>query len=98
MDNNIKKTKPSDLWRKEDWLACWIGFIVIAIATIAVLTKTFDFSAIKFATWTFGENLSETAASKFVPLGQQITSWTFWSKALTTILVLGSLFAIGVKN
>lgn len=97
MDNNIKKTKPSDLWRKEDWLACWIGFIVIAIATIAVLTKAFDFSAIKFATWTFGENLSETAASKVVPLGQQVTSWTFWSKALTTILVLGSLFAIGVK-
>lgn len=94
---NTKKTSVSDLWRKEDWLACWIGFIVIAIAAVAVLTKAFDFSAIKFATWTLGENLSETAAAKVVPLGEQFLSWAFWRKVLTTVLVLGTLFTTGVK-
>ena len=28
----------SDLWKKEDWLAVWIGFIIIAIGAVAVLT------------------------------------------------------------
>ena len=38
------KTNLSDLWKKEDWLAVWIGFAVIAIACIAVLTGAFDFA------------------------------------------------------
>ena len=46
-----KKTSWSDLWKKEDWLACWIGFIIIAIGCVAVLTGAFDFSALKFSTW-----------------------------------------------
>ena len=50
------KTVPA-FWGKEDWQAIWIGGIVIVIACIAVLTKAFDFSAVKFATWTLGENL-----------------------------------------
>lgn len=97
MQNNLKRTRLSDLWRKEDWLASWIGFFVIAAACIAVLTKAFDFSAVKFATWTLGESLSEAAAAKAVPLGEQLTSWAFWKKVIVTILVLGSLFTIGVK-
>lgn len=96
MENN-KKTNLSDLWKKEDWLACWIGFIVIAVACLAVLTKAFDFSAIKFATWTLGENLSEAASAKVVPLGTQFASWVFWRKVIVTMLVLGSLFTIGVR-
>lgn len=96
MENN-KKTNLSDLWKKEDWLACWIGFIVIAVACLAVLTKAFDFSAIKFATWTLGENLSEAASAKVVPLGAQFASWVFWRKVIVTMLVLGSLFTIGVR-
>lgn len=85
----------SDLLKKEDWLACWIGFIVIAIAAVAVLTKAFDFSAVKFATWTAGETLSDT--SKIVSLGAQLSTWGFWSKLLVTVAVLGILFAAGVK-
>ena len=27
----------SKLWKTEDWLAVWLGFIVIAIASVAVL-------------------------------------------------------------
>ena len=39
------KTNVSDLWKKEDWLAVWIGFIIFAIACISVLTGAFDFAA-----------------------------------------------------
>lgn len=97
MENNLKKTSFSDLLKKEDWLACWIGFIIIAISIFAVLSKTFDFSAIKFATWTFGETISQEAASKVIPLGEQFVSWIFWKKVLITFIVIGTLFTIGVK-
>ena len=52
----MSKTKInwSKLWKTEDWLAVWIGFIVIAIASVAVLTGAFDFSALKFSTWYLG--------------------------------------------
>ncbi len=40
-----------DLIRKEDWLAIWIGFILIAAATIANVTGAFTFDAAKFSTW-----------------------------------------------
>ena len=92
-----KKTSWSDLLRKEDWLACWIGFIIILIGCVAVLTGWFDFSALKFSTWSWGEKLSEAAAAKTVPLGTQLASWVFWRKCLVTVLVLGILFSIGVK-
>ena len=91
-----KKAVP-DFWTKEDWQAIWIGAIVIIIACFAVLTKAFDFSAIKFATWTLGENLSEAAAAKVVPLGEQLASLAFWRKLLVTFVTLGVLFTLGVK-
>ena len=86
-----KKTVPA-FWGKEDWQAVWLGFIVILIACIAVLTKAFDFSAVKFSTWTLGEE-----APKAVALGAQLGSWVFWRKLLVTVLTLGILFTIGVK-
>ena len=88
-----KKTSWSDLWKKEDWLACWIGFIIILIGCIAVLTGAFDFSALKFSTWSLGEK----AATKAVPLGEQLAQWAFWRKLLVTVVTLGVLFAAGVK-
>ena len=88
-----KKTSWSDLWKKEDWLACWIGFIIIAIGCVAVLTGWFDFSALKFSTWSLGER----AATKAVPLGEQLGQWVFWRKLLVTFVTLCVLFAIGVK-
>ena len=87
----------SDLLKKEDWLAVWIGFIVIAIGCVAVLTGWFDFSAMKFNTWTWGENLNEKQLAKVVPLGTQLASKVFWVKTLRTFLVLGVLFTIGIK-
>ena len=87
------KSGVSDLWKKEDWLAIWIGFILIAVACVAVLTKAFDFSALKFSTWALGE----AAATKAVGLAEQMGTWIFWRKFLVTILVLGALFTAGVK-
>lgn len=85
------------LYKTEDWLAVWIGFAVIAVGCLAVLTGWFDFSAVKFSTWTLGENLTEAQAAKVTALGAQLGSWVFWRKTLVTLLVLGVLFACGVK-
>ena len=93
METIKKQSSLSDLWKKEDWLSVWIGFIIIAIGTIAVLTKAFDFSALKFSTWGFGETEKATLAA----LGSQFTTWAFWSKTLVTVITLGVLFSIGVK-
>lgn len=87
----------TDLIRKEDWLSVWIGFAIIIAGIISVLTGAFDFSALKFSTWTWGESLSEAAAAKVVPLGEQFGAWAFWRKLIVTFAVLGVLFSIGVK-
>lgn len=81
----------------EDWMACWIGFIVILLAIVSVLTGWFDMSALKFSTWTVGETLTEAAAKKVVPLGVQLASVNFWIKLAVTVLVLGVLFCGAVK-
>ena len=85
------KTSFSKLWKTEDWLAVWIGFIVILVACIAVLTGAFDFSAAKFSTWHLWEKV-ET----FKPLSAQFT-WAFGGKLLRTFVVLALLFTAGVK-
>ena len=85
------KTNLSNLWKKEDWLAVWIGFAVIAIACIAVLTGAFDFAAAKFSTWHLWENVAEKKS-----LLAQLNG-AFWVKLLRTFLVLGVLFTLGVK-
>ncbi|MBR4390837.1 MAG: putative sulfate exporter family transporter [Bacteroidales bacterium] len=87
MGNN----KASNLWKKEDWLAVWIGFIIIAIGCVAVLTQSFDFTAAKFGTWHWWENVDEKKS-----LIDQFNG-AFWIKLLRTFLVLGILFAIGIK-
>ena len=55
----------SDLWKKEDWLAVWIGFIIIAIGAVAVLTGAFDFNAAKFSTWGHGTSFFEQVNAGF---------------------------------
>lgn len=87
-----KNTKWSELYKKEDWLACWLGFIIIAIACVAVLTEWFDFSALKFSTWYTWEDKGTFAES----MGAQLNG-AFWTKLLRTFLVLGILFTIGVR-
>jgi len=92
MKQTLKKLTSS-----EDWLAVWIGFALIIVAAVTVLTGCFDFSAIKFSTWTLGENVTGGAAKKIVPLAEQFSQWVFWRKTLVTVVSLGLLFAIGVK-
>jgi uncharacterized integral membrane protein (TIGR00698 family) len=87
----MSDNKISNLWKKEDWLAVWIGFIVIAIGCISILTQSFDFSAAKFSTWHWWENVDEKKS-----LIEQFNG-AFWIKLLRTFLVLGILFAIGIK-
>ena len=86
------KTNFSDLLKKEDWLAVWIGFAVIIAGFVSVVSGAFDFSALNFSTWTVGES-----AAKAVPLGEQLGNWIFWRKLILTVLVLGVLFTAGVK-
>lgn len=86
MKNSISK-----LWNTEDWLAVWIGFIIIGIAIASVLTGSFDFSAAKFSTWHLWENIDQP-----VTLGSLFTG-VFWLKLLRTFCVLGTVFTIGVK-
>jgi len=81
----------------EDWMACWIGFVIIILGCVAVLTGAFDFSALKFSTWTCGELLSEAAAAKTASLGTQLATAGFWLKLLSTCLILAVLFTFGVK-
>lgn len=71
----------SDLWKKEDWLAVWIGFIIIAISAVAVLTGAFDFNAAKFSTWGHGTSFFEQVNAGF------------FGKLLLTVAVLGVLFS-----
>ena len=85
------KTDLSKLYKTEDWLAVWIGFAVIAIACVAVLTGAFDFAAAKFSTWHLWEDVAEKK-SLLTQLGG-----AFWVKLLRTFLVLGVLFTLGVK-
>ena len=88
------KSKPqwSKLWKTEDWLAVWIGFIVITIACVSVITGTFNFSAFNFKIWSFGG-----ASDSITPLGVQLTSPSFWTKLLLTFAVLAILFTAGAK-
>jgi len=85
------KTSLSNLWKKEDWLAVWIGFIIITVGAVAVLTGAFDFSAAKFSTWHLWEDVAEKKS-----LLDQFTG-VFWIKLLRTFVVLGVLFTAGVK-
>ncbi len=81
----------SDLWKKEDWLAVWIGFVIILIGCVAVLTGSFDFSALKFSTWHLWENVEEKKS-----LLSQLNA-TFWFRLLKTFLVLAILFTGAIK-
>ena len=92
-----KNRRISNLIRTEDWLSVWIGAIVIILGCVAVLSGWFDFSALSFKTWTAGETLAAADAAKTVPLGEQLGTWTFWGKCLKTVLILGTLFGLGVK-
>jgi len=75
----------SDLIRKEDWWAIWLGFIIIACGIISVTTEAFTFKAVKFPTWG-----TEEAPSIISGL-----NGTYFMNLLITFVVLLALFSIG---
>lgn len=79
----VDKFRWSDLWKKEDWLAVWIGFIIIIIAAIGVLSGAFDFSAANFSTWGNGVSLIDQLNGRF------------FGHLILTVIVLGALFTGG---
>jgi len=87
----------SKLYNTEDWLAVWLGFAVIIVGCISVLTGAFDFSALKFQTWTINEQLTELQAGKVTPLLEQISTAQFWLKMALTFGVLAVIFTLGAK-
>lgn len=77
------RTHWSDLWKKDDWQAIWIGFIVIALGIASVLSGAFDFSAASFSTWGNGVSLLEQISGSLV------------AKLVLTAVLLGVLFTVG---
>lgn len=75
----------SDLWKKEDWWAIWLGFFVIACGIISVTTGAFSFKAVKFPTW-------GTAEAPSIISG--LNGEYFIGLAITFIFLL-ALFSIG---
>lgn len=92
------KTDWSDLWKKEDWLAVWIGFIVITLGILDVTLGWNFFAALKFKTWALWETLTpeQLESGKFATLGSQLTG-EFFVKMLLTGGILALLFGAGVK-
>lgn len=41
----------SDLYKKEDWIAIWGAFLIIALAAVGVVSGAYDFQGAKFAVW-----------------------------------------------
>jgi uncharacterized integral membrane protein (TIGR00698 family) len=105
-DNNTNATATavkkggnwSDLYTKEDWLAVWIGFIVIILGTLDVLLGWDFFSALKFKTYTLWETLTpeQLESGKYASLGSQLTG-AFFGKLVLTGVLLALLFGIGAK-
>ena len=88
----------SDLYKKEDWLAVWIGFIVIILGTLGVLLGWDFFAALKFKTYALWETLTpeQLESGKYASLGSQLTG-AFFGKLVLTGVLLAVLFGIGAK-
>lgn len=78
--NAVKKPKLT-----EDHLAIIIGFLLIAVAAISVLSGAFDFAPLKFATW--GPGADAALASQITP--------AFFGKLILTYIVLALVFTVG---
>lgn len=53
-------------WRNEDWVAVFMGAIIILVAVIAEVSGAFDFKAAKFPTWTSISDLIEILNADFI--------------------------------
>lgn len=83
-----EKFHMSDLLHKEDWLSIWGAFIVIAIASIGVISGAFRFKGVTFGKWG-GE--SGSIARFFNGSEACVTTWT---GVIVTFVALAIIFAV----
>ena len=79
------KFKWSDLYKKEDWWAIWLGFFVILCGVVSVQTGLFKFKAVKFTTW----------ANESVPTFIDAITGEYLIQLAITFVFLAAIFAVG---
>ena len=83
-----EKFHMSDLLHKEDWLSIWGAFIVIAIASVGVISGAFRFKGVTFGKWG-GE--SGSIVRFFDGSEACVTTWT---GLIVTFAALAIIFAV----
>lgn len=89
---NVQKWQWSELYKHEDWLAIWIGFIVIGMGFLSVITEKFSWGAVKIPKW--GGEGTVTFWELF-NFGE--VSIKLWIGTFITFSILALLFGIGYK-
>ncbi len=84
-----EKFHMSDMLHKEDWLSIWGAFIIIAIASIGVISGAFAFKAGTFGKW---GNADSGSILKFFNGGEACLST--WGGILLTLVALTVIFAV----
>ncbi|MCI9106499.1 MAG: hypothetical protein HFG57_11210, partial [Lachnospiraceae bacterium] len=79
----------SDMLHKEDWLSIWGAFIIIAIASLGVISGAFAFKA-----GTFGKWGSEESGSILKFFNGSDACLSTWSGILLTLVALIIIFAV----
>ena len=82
-DNAVvaEKFQISDMWKKDDWLSIWIGFVIIAVGWLSIV-QGFSFKSTKVGTWGgSGKSLGE------------VLTMDMWLGVLFTFAVFAILFA-----
>ena len=76
----------SDLYKKEDWWAIWLGFIIIFAGIISVTTEAFTFKAVKFSTWGNGTSILSVMS------GEYFMQLAFSFAVLLVLFCIGAFF------
>nr|WP_302595979.1 putative sulfate exporter family transporter [uncultured Cellulosilyticum sp.] len=88
----VQKWQWSDLYKHEDWLAIWIGFIVIGMGILSVITGKFSWGAVKIPKWGGEGNVT---FSQLFDLGEVSVSLVIGT--LVTFSIFALLFGVGYK-
>lgn len=81
------KFKWSDLYKGEDWWAMWIGFAMILVGFISIVTGKFTFKAFKVPTW----------GNEKIPNILGVFTADNMLAMLLTFMILALVFSIGIK-
>lgn len=79
----------TDLIHKEDWLSIWGAFLIIAVASVGVITGSYVFKGGKFGKWG-----SADTGSILQFFNGSATSIKTWSGILLTLAALAVIFAV----